>query len=415
MRRELSVVALAGLLVLAGCSSAVAPGGSGAGTPTDGDVGTTATAAMGATDATGSGTVNFYVSDERNAIGDFEHLNVTVETVSFRPTGDDGAVGEEADTPDPTGTPDPTDTPGNEGEEGSEERTGTSEPADSPEPTDAPEGEADRGESDDGEAQGDDSEGESDDGKGEGDDGEGDAEWVTREVNATTVDLTGLQGENATMLSRFDLPNGTYTQVRLHVAEANGTLTSGGDVRVKLPSERLRLNERFTVGDGDAVDFVFDATVFEAGESGEYILKPVASESGTDVPIKEVARDGGREGRLGARFLGSVAPGEAATVKVTRGGRPVAGATVDVGDRTYETGSDGTVMFDVPADAEELEVEMAAGDAEAELKRTFAGGSREVDDERSNGSDGDERGSPADDGREDGQGSDGTAGGTGPS
>jgi uncharacterized membrane protein len=193
------------------------------------------------------------------------------------------------------------------------------------------------------------------------------------------------------------------------VAEVNGTLTSGEDVRVKLPSQRLKLKERFAVGDGEEVDFVFDATVFEAGKSGKYILKPVASESGTDVPIREVERDGGREGRLGVRFLGSVRPGEAATVKVTRDGEPVSGATVEVGERTYRTGSDGTVMFDVPGDAEELEVEIAAGDAEAELKRTFGGGgSDDADDGQENGPDG-EGGSQANDGRGNGGGSDGGA------
>ena len=401
---------LAGLLVLAGCSSAVAPGSPGSGTPTDGDA---ATSEAGATstggtnadadrDGTGSGTVSFYISDERNAIGDFEHLNLTVERVSFGRAGDGGAEAR-TETPELTDTPDPEgDAEASGSDDGDAEateapaRTETPEPTDTPEQTETVEDDGDGDEREDGE-------------------GDGDAEWVTREMNATTVDLTALQGENATMLSRFDLPNGTYTEVRLHVVEVNGTLVSGEDVRVTLPSNRLHLKERFVGGDGEQIRFVFDATVFEAGKSGKYVLKPVASESGTDVPIKEVARDGGREGRLGARFLGSVEPGEAATVKVTRAGRPVAGATVEVGDRTYETGSDGTVMFDVPGAADELEVGIEVGDAETELTRTFAGGSRDVDDERANGSDGDDRVSPAEDGREDGQGSDGAAGGTGAS
>lgn len=343
-------MALAGLLVLAGCSSAVAPGGSDAGTPTGSDV---ATSDVGTTSTSGagSGTVNFYVSDERNAIGDFEHLNVTVEEVSFRRVGDDRDDGNES-----TETPDP------ESDETSDEKGGDAD------------GEGDDGESDSGTETPDeegDGDGEEDD--GEADDGEGDGEWVTRDVNATAVDLTELQGENATMLSRFDLPNGTYTEVRLHVAEVEGTLTSGEETDVKLPSEQLRLKERFTVGDGEEVDFVFDATVFEAGKSGKYILRPVASESGTDVPIRGVARDDDREGDLGVRFLGPVNPGEATTVKVTSDGGPASGATVEVGDRTYETGSDGTVMFDVPADAEELEVTVEHGESEAELKRTFGG------------------------------------------
>lgn len=308
---------LAGLLVLAGFSSAVAPSGSGSGTPTGGAA-TSGADAAGGTSGTGDGTVSLYVSDERNAIGDFEHLNLTVGRVSFRRV-DDGAE-------DRTGTPAP---------------TVTTEFGETPEPG------------------------------SETGAGEGDAEWVTREVDAATVDLAALQGENATLVSRFGLPNGTYTEVRLGVTEVDATLESGESVRVKLPSNRLRLGERFVVGNGQERRFVFDATVFEAGTSGEYVLKPVASESGTGVPIREVVPDDGREGRLGARFLGSVEPGEATTVAVTHDGEPVTGATVEVGERTYRTGSDGTVMFDVPADVEELEVEIAAGDAEAELTRTF--------------------------------------------
>jgi hypothetical protein len=347
--------------------------------------------------------VNFYVSDERNAIGDFEHLNVTVETVSFRRVGGDGNEG----GGDETETSEPTETPEGEGDDGTE----TPEPTETADPTETPDDEADEGEA------GDDREGEVDADEDEsGDDAEGDGEWIAREVNGTTVDLTELQGENATMLSRFDLPNGTYTGVRLHVAEVNGTLTSGEDVRVKLPSERLKLKERFAVGDGEEVDFVFDATVFKAGKSGKYILKPVASESGTDVPIREVERDDGREGRLGVRFLGSVRPGEAATVKVSRDGEAVSGATVDVGERTYRTGSDGTVMFDVPGDAEELEVEIAAGDAEAELTRTFGGGDDDEADNSGGGSDGESEagdpGSQSDDGQGNGEGKDGGADGS---
>jgi hypothetical protein len=364
MRRELRAVALAGLLVLAGCSSAVAPGGSESGTPTDGDVTTSGTGTTSGAGGTGSGTVNLYVSDERNAIGDFEHLNVTVEGVSFRRADDDGNATTGTEAPEPAET---TETGSDDAESDDRtrtpERNGTAEAGNGTGTTDLG---SDDGDEDDG----------------------GDGEWITREVNATTVDLTDLQGENATMLSRFDLPNGTYTRVRLHVAAVDGTLTSGEHVRVKLPSERLRVDERFAVGDGDAVDFVFDATVFEAGESGKYVLKPVASESGTDVPIREVARGGDREGDLGARFLGTVNPGEAATVRVTRDGRPVSGATVEVGDRTYETGSDGTVMFDVPGDAEELEAEIDAGDAETDLKRTFDGGPGNADGGRDDAGDG---------------------------
>jgi uncharacterized protein YceK len=339
MRKRLLAVALAATLVLAGCSSAVSPTASpsaaGDATPDEG------TQAM----TSGTGTVNFYVSDQQNAIGDFESLNLTVEAVSFKRAGadDDENEAEEPETEEPeseddenaTETPEPTETPG------------TNETA---EPTETPEDEAEADDDD-----------ESEDG------------WVTREVDSTTVDLTELQGENATMLSRMNVSNGTYTQVRLHISEIDGTLNDGTQVNVKLPSNKLKLDSEFTVGDGEEVDFVYDATVFKAGNSGKYILKPVAGESGTNVPIKEVDSDDEGEGDIGARFVGQVERGSAATVKVTSQGQPVSGATVEVNDREYRTGSDGTVMFDVPSDAEELEVEVEHEDGEAELKRKFAG------------------------------------------
>ncbi len=56
----------------------------------------------------GTGTVNFYMSDEKNAIDDFQSLNVTVEVVSFKraDAGDD----DDDDTAEPTETPKVTDT-----------------------------------------------------------------------------------------------------------------------------------------------------------------------------------------------------------------------------------------------------------------------------------------------------------------
>jgi hypothetical protein len=350
MREQLLAVALAATLVLAGCSGAVSPTAS----PSAADDATPTAGTQAMT--SNSGTVNFYVSDETNAISDFESLNVTVEAISFKraDAGDDESEVEtederetedpEADDENATATPEPTATP--ESEEVNE----------TAEPTETPDSEADSEEIEDEE---------------ESDEEESD-DWVVRDVNSTTVDLTELQGENATQLKRANVPNGTYTQVRLHISEVDGTLKDGSQVNVKLPSSRLKLNSEFTVGNGEEVDFVYDATVFEAGNSGKYILKPVASESGTDVPIKSVDRDDEGEGDIGARFVGQVERGQAATVKVTSQGGPVSGATVEVGDTEYQTGSDGTVMFDVPSDAEELEVEVEYDDGEAELKRTFA-------------------------------------------
>jgi hypothetical protein len=324
MRRAVAAGLLAVLVVAAGCVGGIG------GSPTqaagsDGDATDGGATDGDATDgaASDTGTVEFYVSDRPNDMDDFEHLNVTVTAVRFHLV-------------------DPDD--------------------------DGPGAEAD-GERDD-----------------EGEDGR----WVVREVNATTVDLTRLRGANATLVERFDLPAGEYDQVFLEVSATNGTLTDGGSTEVKLPSERLKLDQQFVVGNGEEVDFVFDVTVHRAGNSGKYILRPVASESGTEAPIERVDDDDDRdaEGDLRVRFTGSLNPGENATVRVTDRGDAVASATVSVdGAADGTTNTDGEYTFAVPADAEELEVEVTTGELEGELEREFDDGDDgdDGDDERGNG------------------------------
>jgi putative transposon-encoded protein len=262
------------------------------------------------------GVVNMYVSDQPGAMDDFEHLNVTVTKVALHKA--------------------------NATEDGETAMNGTETESDS-----------------------DDEEGE--DAEEFDPDGDG---WVVKEIDDRRVDLSQLQGQNASRLGSLPVENGTYDKVFVFVEDANGTLTSGETTNVKIPSGRLQINEEFTVGNGEEVDFVFDMTVVKAGNSGKYVLQPVVSESGTDVPFQ--TRDADGEG-LDARFEGRVTPGEEATVVVTRQGQPVEGATVEAGDGEYTTDADGTVSFRVPEDAEELEVEIEDGDDETEIERKFPG------------------------------------------
>ena len=176
MRQTVATVLTAALLITAGCSTALT-GSSG-----------------------GTGTVNFYVSDQPGAIEDFEHLNVTVGEVTF--VREDG-------------------------------------------------------------------------------------NQTTYDAN-TTMDLTRLQGANASLVERYEVQEANYTKVFMSVDGIDATLTSGESTNVKLPSEKLQLNQNFTVGNGDEVDFVYDIMVMKAGNSGKCVLRPVASESGTGVEIEKV-------------------------------------------------------------------------------------------------------------------------------
>lgn len=267
----------------------------------------------GDADADTEGRMSFYVSDEENAMGDFDHLNVTVTTVGLHRAG--------------------------------------------------------------------------------GGDSDG---WVEKDVDDRSIDLTTLRGANATRLGTFGVENGTYDRVFVYVSEVNGTLENGEPVNVKLPSSKLQLHKQFTIGNGEAVDFVYDMTVFKAGNSGKYILKPVVSESGTgdEVDIKPVDEDDGDDGdqsadgeALNASFVGDVSAGSEATVEVTRNGTAVENATVRVTQRVdgevsgveYATDADGTATFRVEANATELTVRIIDADAEAELEREFGADAGETD------------------------------------
>ena len=260
MKRTVVALATALLVVTAGCAATPGTGTPATDGETNGGDGAPTTDSTGGTDAD-SGTVNFYVSDQPNDMDDFEHLNVTITQVQFHLV--DAADTESADEMDLNETATPVETDDNETEE--------------------PENES---ETDVEDEKTDEEDEESEDGR-----------WVTREVNATTVDLTRLRGANATLVERFDLPAGEYDQVRLEVSETEGVLKDGSTTEVKLPSERLTLTQEFTVGDGEEVDFVYDVTVHKAGNSGKYVLRPVASESGTDIPIERV--DGETDGEGG--------------------------------------------------------------------------------------------------------------------
>ncbi|QDX40108.1 DUF4382 domain-containing protein [Salarchaeum sp. JOR-1] len=320
MNRTLATLVVAVTVVLAGCA--------GAGGPT-----TTATTTDGTTtDGTttgGTAQVAFYVSDRPGAIGDFEHLNVTITRVGFH------LVESANDTTDVTSTVNATSTTTN--------TTTTNTTTTATTTTTA------------GTATTEESESQS-----------GGGEWVERDVNDTTVDLTRLQGENASLLGNVSVPAGTYDKVFAYVSEVNGTLTTGESVNVKLPSQKLHVNSEFTLNASSSAHFVYDINVVKAGNSGKYIVKPVVSETGLNKPVNPVRmhEDGmrGTDGSLTVSFAGNVSAGENVTVRVTENGSAVANATVTVnGERVGTTDANGTITVTVP-DADHVRVLAEAGD-----------------------------------------------------
>ena len=401
-RNALAAALVAGLVLLAGCSSGFTGSSDGTTAESALDGETTAEEIEGET-----GTVNMYISDEQNAIEDFEHLNVTITRVGMKPAGEETDDGEDADDDSDADDGDVNSTDTDDGTETTtdtnttesvETGTGTPDAQDGSDAEDESDGETESDVDDAEEAEPDDA----DEAAADADDDDSD-EWVEYAVDNRTVDLTELKGANATKLSSLNVSNGTYDKVFVYVSEVNGTLNDGSDQRVKLPSGKLQLTSEFTVGDGEAVDFVFDITAVKAGNSGKYILKPVISESGTDVEIDDVderddddderdddgergadERDADRNVELNATFDDDVAAGENATLRVSSDGDPVDGASVFVDDeRVGTTDANGTYVIQVPDGAEELEVAVTHEGAETELE-VEVGGDGEDDTEQSN-------------------------------
>lgn len=349
IRHTTLAVVLSCLIVLAGCA-----GGAGSG-PESGSTDTL--------DEASAGTVAFYISDERNAIGDFDHLNVTISQVGF--VRADTNEAEDNETDDSPGADD-----GNHTTEGTETNTTSTVESGTESVPETTANESDL---------------------------PAQSDHITRAVENVTVDLTAYQGANATRLTQFAVPNGTYEQAFISVERVSGTLTSGEMVDVKLPSNTLRLNHEFTVGTGEQIDFVFDITVFAAGSSGKYILKPVASESGTDVPITTDSNERGApvhagssrgadatntdEDALSIDVQGPVEPGASVQLTVKQADDGLANAAVFVaGDRVGRTDAAGTMAINVPVGVEAFEVRAQSRDQRVlttlmvEINRTTASG-----------------------------------------
>lgn len=110
--------------------------------------------------------------------------------------------------------------------------------------------------------------------------------WIA--YNTTrTVDLTRLQGTNASLLGSFPVPAGDYTKVFITVSSVDGTLESGQPVNVTVPSDTLQLSTPFSVESGESVSFVYDVTVVKKG-SHSYSVLPQAGESGPNQPFDPI-------------------------------------------------------------------------------------------------------------------------------
>ncbi|MFB6175207.1 MAG: DUF4382 domain-containing protein [Candidatus Nanohalobium sp.] len=125
-----------------------------------------------------------------------------------------------------------------------------------------------------------------------------------------TVDLTELQGEDATSVLKEDIDAGNYTKMELEASGIEATV-NGSSVDVKIPSGKLQLTKGFTVAPNRTTEFVFDIKVVQRGNKG-YILRPVISQSGVvgkDVQIKRKPKNAGKQGMNGSKGGGNQSQG----------------------------------------------------------------------------------------------------------
>lgn len=122
---------------------------------------------------------------------------------------------------------------------------------------------------------------------GAGDNDSEDGKWLSFETD-DTFDLTQLTNGNVTTLFNASLEAGQYTQVRLLVESADGTLTDGSQVSVDVPNGMLFVVKSFIIEEGKTTTFVLDINVVKSGDQGpgeaSYRLTPVIGSTQASPP-----------------------------------------------------------------------------------------------------------------------------------
>lgn len=91
------------------------------------------------------------------------------------------------------------------------------------------------------------------------------------------ADLVQLQDGNTSLLGEHELETGTYAFVQLDVTGVDATLSDGGDATVDTPGEApLQFKQSFDIREDTRTVFTADFTPVRRGQSGSYLLQPVA-------------------------------------------------------------------------------------------------------------------------------------------
>ena len=96
------------------------------------------------------------------------------------------------------------------------------------------------------------------------------------------ADLVELQDGNTKLVDERELEAREYAYLQLDVSGVTGVLASGEKTEVDTPGNApLQFKEPFEIRDGQTTTFVGDFTPVRRGQTGSYLLQPVAK--GTQV------------------------------------------------------------------------------------------------------------------------------------
>lgn len=100
------------------------------------------------------------------------------------------------------------------------------------------------------------------------------------EVSGVTVDLVELAGEASALTQTQQLETGEYAYLKLGVSTVDASLVDGGMAMVSTPGDaRLKFAQSFEIRADETTRFTTDFTPVSQGDSGRYVLRPVAEET----------------------------------------------------------------------------------------------------------------------------------------
>jgi|GEM_PF-2679857 len=111
--------------------------------------------------------------------------------------------------------------------------------------------------------------------------------WRTK-TTSQYVDLTRVQGDNATFVTTMDLPTGEYSKVYYEVEYSGGALKSGADPSVETKSDQLTVQRDFSLDGVNNTSYVLDFRVIPNVDDA-YVVTTSYETSGVEQPINKTA------------------------------------------------------------------------------------------------------------------------------